>query len=134
MGLFSTHTYQEVAKPYEKSVTHKYEGLKPEDATKLLRDYEKEAEGNIIQSLHIRTNVFEGAVVILDQNPASLDKVFKARFFLNKEEFNVEAKVDHFLTEEEIYKKVLEIVSESIALKLIKLAITYRHQSGSLTP
>jgi len=111
--------------PYAKSINHTYHGLSPNQATKLLKDYEEEAKTKIIRSMHIRSNVFEAAVVFFDDNPATLDKTFRAKFILNGEEFLVKETMaaDLLGDDHALYEKLFKIVAERITIQLLEKAV-----------
>lgn len=126
MGLFSTYIRESV--PFEKTIKHIYEGLKPEDATKLLDAFQKEAEKRVLSQVHIRTNTIEGSVCVLNDNPASLDKTCMCRFILNGKEYIAKTKVDSMEIRLDDHKELTKIlfksISERISADLLKQAFS----------
>ena len=62
MGLFTTHTYRELAVPYEKTV---HEHRAPTDESiKILREMEEKSRQQIVEKFVVNNNVVNGSVTL----------------------------------------------------------------------
>jgi len=74
--------------------------------------------------MHIRSNAFEAAVVFFDDNPATRDKTFRAKFLLNGQEYFVKETINEDLMGDDhaLYERLFKIVAERITLQLLEKA------------
>ena len=112
--------------PYEKTIIEK---KAPTDKSiELLNEFQEKAENNILYSVAIKDNLLSGyGIVITKLTHAFNEFKFICRFFLNGKEHIVNycLNVDEINNCDELYKKILNEISNVIALKLLKEHIAF---------
>lgn len=116
MGLFSTYTYKEKVIPYTQEV--KFIGLSPDEASKLLREYEKQAKENIIEQIDVSNNIINGKIIIFqDHLSASKKAILKIK--LNGKDYQTDFNIDRILDRDERYQEFREKVSRFIIQEML---------------
>lgn len=133
MGLFSsTHHHHHKSSteyvPYEKKVTVHEHKAPTDQSIELLNEMTEKAKQNIVDSIHIKNNIIDCALIYFQDDITTDSLRYVVRFKLNGKEYKLDGRIERFELMEQgrafhyrhegvmmlVYKKYAEVIASEL--------------------